>query len=33
MKIGYFGTPEHSAKLLEALILEGHQILFVATNQ
>ncbi len=32
MKIGYFGTPEHSAKLLDALIREGHEVLFVATN-
>jgi methionyl-tRNA formyltransferase len=32
MKIGYFGTPEHSAKLLDALIKEGHEVLFVATN-
>jgi len=32
MKIGYFGTPEHSAKLLNALIQEGHDVLFVATN-
>lgn len=33
MKIGYFGTPEHSAKLLDALLQAGHEILFVATNQ
>ncbi|MBP7283272.1 MAG: methionyl-tRNA formyltransferase [Leptospiraceae bacterium] len=32
MKIGYFGTPEHSAKLLNALITEGHEVLFVVTN-
>ncbi|MBK8396005.1 MAG: methionyl-tRNA formyltransferase [Leptospiraceae bacterium] len=32
MKIGYFGTPEHSAKLLSALIKEGYEVSFVATN-
>jgi methionyl-tRNA formyltransferase len=32
MKVGYFGTPEHSAKLLDALIKDGHEVLFVATN-
>lgn len=33
MKIGYFGTPEHSAKLLEALIdSQLTEVLFVVTN-
>ena len=32
MKIGYFGTPEHSAKLLKSLYDRGHEILFVVTN-
>ena len=32
MKIGYFGTPEHSARLLDALLKEGHEIVFEATN-
>lgn len=32
MKIGYFGTPSHSAKLLSALIGEGFQIEYVVTN-
>ncbi|XDD48701.1 methionyl-tRNA formyltransferase [Leptospira sp. WS92.C1] len=33
MKLGYFGTPEHSAKLLKALIDSGlAEVLFVVTN-
>ncbi len=32
MKIGYFGTPFYSVKLLEALYKEGHEISFVVTN-
>ncbi|EMY79176.1 methionyl-tRNA formyltransferase [Leptospira weilii serovar Ranarum str. ICFT] len=33
MKLGYFGTPEHSAKLLKALINSGlAEVLFVVTN-
>lgn len=33
MKIGYFGTPEHSAKLLQALIdSKLAEVLFVVTN-
>ncbi|EMF97576.1 methionyl-tRNA formyltransferase domain protein [Leptospira borgpetersenii str. 200701203] len=33
MKIGYFGTPEHSAKLLKALIDSTlAEVLFVVTN-
>jgi len=32
MKIGYFGTPEHSAKLLKSLCDNGHEISFVVTN-
>ncbi|TGK23498.1 methionyl-tRNA formyltransferase [Leptospira yasudae] len=33
MKIGYFGTPEHSAKLLKALIDSSFaEVLFVVTN-
>ena len=31
-KIGYFGTPAHSADLLEKLIKAGHEISFVVTN-
>ncbi|MCB1189988.1 MAG: methionyl-tRNA formyltransferase [Leptospiraceae bacterium] len=32
MKIGYFGTPEHSAKLLDALHKNGFEIAYVVTN-
>lgn len=33
MKLGYFGTPEHSAKLLKALIdSDLAEVLFVVTN-
>lgn len=32
LKIGYFGSPEHSKKLLEILINEGCLISFVVTN-
>ena len=32
MKIGYFGTPEHSAKLLSKLISNNFDISFVVTN-
>lgn len=33
MKIGYFGTPEHSAKLLQALVdSKLVEVLFVVTN-
>ncbi len=32
MKIGYFGTPEHSAKLLNSLYENGFEIAFVVTN-
>jgi methionyl-tRNA formyltransferase len=32
MKIGYFGTPEHSAKLLKSLCDNGYEISFVVTN-
>lgn len=33
MKIGFFGTPEHSAKLLDALYKSGPDIVFVVTNE
>lgn len=32
MKLGFFGTPEHSAYLLRELIKAGFQIAFVVTN-
>lgn len=32
MKIGFFGTPEHSAKLLKELINSGYEIQYVVTN-
>ncbi len=32
MKIGYFGTPEHSAKLLRSLSQSKHEVLFAVTN-
>jgi methionyl-tRNA formyltransferase len=32
MKIGYFGTPEHSAKLLKSLAQSKHEVLFAVTN-
>jgi methionyl-tRNA formyltransferase len=32
MKIGYFGSPQHSAQLLQSLIDEGFPVSFVVTN-
>ena len=32
MKIGYFGSPQHSAQLLQALLDEGFTVSFVVTN-
>lgn len=32
MRIGYFGTPEHSKQLLEKLIRSGIEVAFVVTN-
>jgi methionyl-tRNA formyltransferase len=32
MKIGFFGTPSHAAKLLEALYDSDHEISFIVTN-
>jgi methionyl-tRNA formyltransferase len=32
MRLGFFGTPNHSAKLLKALVEVGHEIIFVVTN-
>lgn len=32
MKIGFFGTPAHSAELLEVILSRGHEVVFVATN-
>lgn len=32
MKIGFFGTPEHSAYLLNELLKQGYEISFVVTN-